>query len=75
MKKYLFVIVLLLTTIGTWCIAQTNPPAIIEDFKPSTKNQPQQEYPKVNSQGYARFKVVAPQAQSVVVSLGLGGTR
>lgn len=29
----------------------------------------------VNSQGYARFRVVAPQAQSVVVSLGLGGTK
>jgi len=49
--------------------------AIVEDFKPSTVNQPQQQYPQVNSQGYARFKVVAPQAQSIVVSLGLGGTR
>jgi enterochelin esterase-like enzyme len=49
--------------------------AIVEDFKPSTVNQPGQEYPKVNSQGYARFKVVAPQAQSIVVSLGLGGTQ
>jgi enterochelin esterase-like enzyme len=49
--------------------------AVVEDFKPSTVNQPQQAYPQVNSQGYARFKVVAPQAQSVVVSLGLGGTR
>ncbi len=75
MKKYLLSIVLLLTLSGTLCIAQTTPPAILEDFKPSTRNQPQQEYPKVNSQGYARFKVVAPQAQSVVVSLGLGGTR
>jgi len=75
MKKYLMSLVLLLTLCGSLCLAQTTPPAIIEDFKPSTKNQPQQEYPKVNSQGYARFKVVAPQAQSVVVSLGLGGTR
>jgi enterochelin esterase-like enzyme len=46
---------------------------IKEDFVPSTKNQPQQEYPMVNSQGYARFRVQAPQAQSVTVSLGLGG--
>jgi predicted alpha/beta superfamily hydrolase len=75
MKKYLLSFVLVLTLSGTLCFAQTTPPAIIEDFKPSTRNQPQQEYPKVNSQGYARFKVVAPQAQSVVVSLGLGGTR
>ena len=46
---------------------------IIEDFKPSTLNQPGKEYPQVNSQGYARFRVEAPGAKSVVVSLGLGG--
>ena len=46
---------------------------IKEDFVPSEKNQPGQEYPMVNSQGYARFRVVAPDAKSVIVSLGLGG--
>jgi enterochelin esterase-like enzyme len=56
------------------CLAQEKP-AIKDDFKPSTKNQPQQEYPMVNSQGYAKFKIIAPDAKSVVVSLGLGGTR
>jgi predicted alpha/beta superfamily hydrolase len=60
---------------GGICFAQTSQPTIKEDFKPSTLNQPGQEYPQVNSQGYARFKVVAPQAQNVVVSLGLGGSR
>ena len=44
-----------------------------EDFVPSVMNQPGQQYPMVNSQGYARFKVDAPQAKSVIVSLGLGG--
>jgi len=53
--------------------AQTEQPAIKDDFKPSKLNQPGQEYPQVNSQGYARFRIVAPQAQSVKVSLGLGG--
>lgn len=57
------------------CLAQTNQTTIVEDFKPSSVNQPGQEYPKVNSQGYARFRVVAPQAQNVVVSLGLGGAK
>ena len=47
---------------------------IKEDFKPSTKNQPGQEYPMVNSQGYARFRINAPQARSVIVTLGLGGS-
>ena len=46
---------------------------IIEDFVPSPKNQPGRQYPMVNSQGYARFRVEAPDAKSVIVSLGLGG--
>lgn len=44
-----------------------------EDFKPATTNQPGQLFPQVNSQGYARFKIHAPKADSVRVSLGLGG--
>jgi enterochelin esterase-like enzyme len=75
MKKSLISSVLIFALSGFLCLAQTNQPPIKEDFKPSTKNQPGQQYPMVNSQGYARFRVVAPQAQSVVVSLGLGGTK
>jgi enterochelin esterase-like enzyme len=52
--------------------AQTVAPAIVEDFKPSSLNQPGQQYPQVNSQGYARFRVPAPEAQSVTASFGLG---
>ena len=44
-----------------------------EDFVPNPMNQPGQEWPKVNSEGYARFRVEAPEAKSVIVSLGLGG--
>ena len=44
-----------------------------EDFRPNPMNQPGQEYPQVNSEGYARFRIVAPEAKSVIVSLGLGG--
>jgi enterochelin esterase-like enzyme len=47
--------------------------AIKEDFAPSTLNQPGQLYPQVNSQGYARFRIAAPDAKAVTVSLGLGG--
>jgi enterochelin esterase-like enzyme len=54
-------------------IAQVDQAKVIEDFKPSTLNQPDKEYPMVNSQGYARFRIEAPHAQSVIVSLGLGG--
>ncbi len=59
---------------GLQAAAQTNE-AVLEDFKPSTLNQPSQKYPQVNSQGYARFRIVAPAAQSVSLSLGgRGGT-
>jgi enterochelin esterase-like enzyme len=58
---------------GQVCTAQTNEPAE-EDFKPSSLNQPGQQYPQVNSQRRARFRIVAPQAQSVRVGLGRGGT-
>ena len=67
------VIIILLTAIitGGFCLAQTE---IKDDFKPSSLNQPFAEYPQVNSQGYARFRILLPDAQSVVVSLGLGGS-
>ena len=44
-----------------------------KDFVPSATNQPGQEYPMVNSQGYARFRVVAPDAKSVITSIGRNG--
>jgi enterochelin esterase-like enzyme len=68
-QKLVFILLVIMLVSGT-CLAQTE---IKEDFKPSTLNQPYQEYPQVNSQGYARFRIQAPQAQSVSVSLGLGG--
>lgn len=78
MKKHLITFTLILTLSVSLCFAQTNQATIIEDFKPSELNQPGKEYPMVNSQGYARFRIEAPYAQSVTVSLGLrgkGGTK
>ena len=46
---------------------------VLEDFVPSTKNQPGQQYPMVNSQGYVRLRIDAPKANSVICTLG-GGT-
>jgi enterochelin esterase-like enzyme len=73
MNMKLLTLVLALTLASVACMAQSSQPAVIEDFKPSELNQPGQEYPQVNSQGYARFKIIAPYADSVRVSLGLGG--
>lgn len=44
-----------------------------EDFVPSVTNQPGQQYPMVNSEGYVRLRVVAPDAKSVIASLGKNG--
>lgn len=64
-------VAILLTT--SMVYAQSEQATVKADFEPSVLNQPGQEYPQVNSQGYARFRIHAPQADSVRVSLGLGG--
>lgn len=46
---------------------------IIEDFVPSETCQPACSYPQVNSQGYVRFRVDAPDARYVIATAGLGG--
>jgi enterochelin esterase-like enzyme len=75
MKRFITGLVLLLTFTCSLCLAQTDKPTIKDDFKPSSFNQPHQDYPQVNSQGYARFRVKAPKADSIKVTLGLGGAR
>jgi enterochelin esterase-like enzyme len=72
MKNKIFILLFAVLVTAGFCSAQPQP-KIIEDFKPSTLNQPGKEYPMVNSQGYARFRIEAPDAKSVSVSLGLGG--
>ncbi|HTI70475.1 MAG TPA: alpha/beta hydrolase-fold protein [Candidatus Limnocylindria bacterium] len=47
-------------------LAQTNEPAA--DWKPAPSNQAGKEYPQVNSEGRVKFRIMAPQAQSVSVS-------
>ena len=71
MKHYASLLFFLL--ISAWGYSQSDSSPVKEDFKPSTLNQPGQDYPQINSQGYARFRIMAPAADSVRVSLGLGG--
>ena len=70
MKQALLSALISAVLVSGICLAQTDQPAIADDWKPSSLNQLGQEYPQVNSQGYARFRIVAPQAQSVTVGLG-----
>lgn len=55
-------------------IATTAWGQVKEDFQPSELNQPGQQYPMVNPQGFARFRIKAPEASSVKVTLRLGGS-
>src|SRR5687767_4229397 len=45
------------------CGAETKAPA--DDWKSTTSNQPGKEYPKVNSEGRVKFRIVAPEAKTV----------
>jgi enterochelin esterase-like enzyme len=71
LMNYKFIIILLVAVItGVTCLAQTAAPAPADDWKPSSLNQANQQYPQVNSQGYARFRIQAPNAQTVTVNIG-----
>ncbi len=67
--KYWYIIVATLLT-GGICFAQTNQTAVVEDFKPSSVNQPGKQYPQVNSEGRVRASISAPQAQKVQLDIG-----
>jgi enterochelin esterase-like enzyme len=66
MKTKLSLLALVCTLSGQLCAAQTNEPA--DDWKPAPSNQQGKQYPQFNSEGRARFRIVAPKAQSVGVS-------
>ena len=48
---------------------QTNE-QVVEDFKPSTLNQPNKQFPQVNSEGRVRTRVSTPQATTVLLDIG-----
>lgn len=53
---------------GQILLAQT--PAVKEDFKPSSVNQPGKQFPQVNSEGRVRTSISAPQALKVQLDIG-----
>ena len=52
------------------CFAQNNSTSVIEDFKPSSVNQPGKEYPQVNSEGRVRTSILALEALKVQLDIG-----
>jgi enterochelin esterase-like enzyme len=65
--KNLFFLLLLMMISGSLCIAQEQ--KVIEDFKPSSVNQPGKEFPKVNSEGRVRVQISAPAALKVQLDI------
>jgi enterochelin esterase-like enzyme len=63
MKTKLPLIVFLTMASLPLCLAQATPPA--DDWTPASSNQPGKEYPKVNSEGRVKFRIVAPEARKV----------
>ena len=61
--KYILLMAALLAQFG-W--AQS----VVEDFKPSSVNQPGKQYPQVNSEGRVRVSIPAPEAHKVQLDIG-----
>ncbi|WP_319481925.1 alpha/beta hydrolase-fold protein [uncultured Draconibacterium sp.] len=66
MKRYSFILTVLLAFSALFAIAQT----AAEDFKPSSTNQEGKEYPMVNSEGRVRAQLSAPEAEKVQLDIG-----
>ena len=66
MKTRLHLILPGVLLLGRLCAAQTQAP--VDDWKPASSNQPGREYPKVNSEGRVKFRIVAPEATNVGVT-------
>jgi enterochelin esterase family protein len=69
MRKTLLSIMLLVMSVSEICFAQTNQTAAVEDFKPSSANQPGRQYPQVNSEGRVRASISAPEAYKVQLDI------
>ncbi|NCB09845.1 MAG: esterase, partial [Bacteroidia bacterium] len=68
MKYQILNILLAAFLIGGFFSAQSQT-AVVEDFKPSSVNQPGKEYPMVNSEGRVRVQISAPEAQKVQLDI------
>ena len=70
MKKNVFLLALIISLSASMGHAQSDQPAVIEDFQPSSANQPGKEYPQVNSEGRVRVQISAPEASKVQLDIG-----
>jgi enterochelin esterase-like enzyme len=69
MKNQILVILFAVLMFGGFYSAQSQS-KVIEDFIPSSVNQPGKEYPQVNSEGRVRVQISAPEAKLVQLDIG-----
>jgi enterochelin esterase-like enzyme len=70
MSRWYIIILLAITMTVGFCIAQSNQAVVVEDFKPSSINQPGKQFPQVNSEGRVRASISAPEALKVQLDIG-----
>src|SRR5690606_24570460 len=70
MKKFYIAIVSFVLLSATVCSAQSEKSKVVEDFKPTSVNQPGHNYPQVNSEGRVRTQISAPDANYVQLDIG-----
>jgi len=63
-------LILVLFLFSVACYGQSTQSSVVEDFKPSSVNQPGKDYPQVNSEGRVRVRIEAPQANKVQLDIG-----
>jgi len=69
--NYKFLTILFITAFTSGiCLAQTNPAAAVEDFKPTVTTQQGKQFPQVNSERRVRTSISAPQALKVQLDIG-----
>ena len=70
MKKSFFISSILLCMLFvSLSLGYAGQPAVKEDFRPSSTNQPGRDYPMVNSEGRVRVQIKAPEANRVQLDI------
>ena len=67
-RRNIAAFLLMVAMSGGYCYAQS-PAKVVEDFKPSSVNQPGKEFPQVNSEGRVRVQISAPEAHKVQLDI------
>jgi enterochelin esterase family protein len=68
--KLKHILIVAAVLISGYSFAQSTPAKAVEDFKPSSANQPGKQFPQVNSEGRVRVSISAPEATKVQLDIG-----